>query len=350
MPRRGSAVVFATVRVPPDPSKLPLLSVVIPVRNGRTTIRRCLEAALASQFDRFEVVVANDGSTDDTAALVREFPQVVLVDLTTHRGAAGARNAGAAAARGEVLFFIDADCLLMPDAVARAAAAMATADPRLVVGGTYTLEAPGESLYGRFQSAFIHHSETKYPEAPDYIASHALVMRADTFRASGGFPERFMPIIEDVEYAHRLRRTGHRLVMDPRILVRHVFDFTLRRSLRNAFKKSRFWTRYSLHNHDVLKDSGTASFELKTATAVLGLSLVLVALWALGLGTFWLWPLPILWAANVWVSFGLLRAFHRAGGFPLLLPCLLYYLLVYPLPVGLGAVVGILEYPRKGVL
>jgi hypothetical protein len=153
-----------------------------------------------------------------------------------------------------------------------------------------------------------------------------------------------------VEYAHRLHRTGHRLVMDPRILVRHVFDFTLRRSLRNAFRKARFWSRYSLHNQDVFKDSGTASVELKMATAVLGLSLLLLAGWAATAATWLLWPLPILLTANVAVSLGLLRAFHRAGGMSLLLPSLVYYFLIYPLPVGLGAVVGTLEYPRKGVL
>jgi len=331
----------------------PLISVVIPVRNGRTTIGRCLEAAFASDFQDFEVVVADDGSTDDTVRLIAGYPKAKLIKLVQHKGAAGARNAGAAAASGEILFFIDADCLLQPDAIRNAAMAMAGADPNKVIGGTYTLAAPGESFYGKFQSAFIHHSETKYPGNPDYIASHALVIRAATFRASGGFPEQFMPIIEDVEYAHRLRRTNHQLVMDPRILVRHVFNFTLRRSLRNAFRKSRFWTRYSLHNQDVFTDSGTASFELKAATATLGATLLLLSLWLLvgdffG-GSYWLWPLPILWAGNLIISWGLLRAFYRAGGIGLLLPCLLYYLAVYPLPVGLGAVVGILEYPRKGV-
>jgi glycosyltransferase involved in cell wall biosynthesis len=327
----------------------PLLSVVIPVKNGRRTIGRCLAAALASRFDDFEVVVADDGSTDDTAAIVAGFPQVRLLRLP-HRGAAGARNAGAAAATGEILFFIDADCLLEPDAVANAARAMQGADEKLVVGGTYTLAAPDENFFGRFQSAFIHHSETKYPDRPDYIASHALVIRKRTFEATGGFPERFMPIIEDVEYAHRLRRTGHRLVMDASILVQHVFLFTLRGSLRNAWKKSRFWTRYSLHNKDVFKDSGTASFELKAATAALGASLLLLVAWAVAGSAGWLWAMLPIWLSTFWVCAGLARAYYRAGGLALMVPAMLYFCLVYPIPVGLGAVVGLLEYPRKGVL
>ena len=332
---------------------MPLLSVVIPVLNGRKVIGPCLEAAMASEFDDFEVVVCDDGSTDETVEIVEriaaEHARLRLI-RRDHGGAAAARNAGAAEAKGEILFFIDADCLVQPDAVANAAKAMAGVDAMTVVGGTYTLSAPEENFFGRFQTAFIHHSETKYEGAPDYIASHALVMRADTFRATGGFPEQFMPIIEDVEYAHRLRRTGHQLVMDKTILVRHMFFFSFWRSLRNAFRKSRFWTRYSLHNNDVLTDSGTASFELKTATAVLGLSILLVAAWVItGIG--WLlWPLAPLWIANFVVSLGLLRAFRRGGGVGLLLTGTLYLMLIYPLPVGIGAVIGMLEYPRKGVL
>src|SRR5690606_6314706 len=100
----------------------------------------------------------------------------------------------------------------------------------------------------------------------------------------------------------------------------HVFLFTLRGSLRNAFKKSRFWTRYSLHNKDVFADSGTASFELKAATAALGTTILLVLGWFFTGLPILLWPLPLLWAATFVVCFGLLRAYFRAGGLSLLLP------------------------------
>ncbi len=63
-----------------------------------------------------------------------------------------------------------------------------------------------------------------------------------------------------------------------------------------------------------------------------------------------LWPLAPLWIANLVVSLGLLRAFRRGGGVGLLLTGALYLMLIYPLPVGLGAVIGMLEYPKKGVL
>jgi len=97
------------------------------------------------------------------------------------------------------------------------------------------------------------------------------------FLASGGFDEQFLPILEDVEFCHRLRRAGYRLLMDPRVLVRHSFGFGFLGSLRNAARKVRFWARYSLGNRDLFADSGTASRGLKAAGALAGLCWVSLA-------------------------------------------------------------------------
>jgi hypothetical protein len=99
----------------------------------------------------------------------------------------------------------------------------------------------------------------------------------------------------------------------------------------------------------VFADSGTASYELKAATRTLGSTVVLLLGHGLLGGAVWLWALLPLWSANLWICRGLLRAFHRAGGPRLALPAFLYYFAVYPIPVAAGAVVGICEYPLKGV-
>ncbi|HLQ36393.1 MAG TPA: glycosyltransferase family 2 protein [Planctomycetota bacterium] len=326
---------------------------MIPNRNGGHTIGKCLTAALASRYEPFEVVVVDDFSTDDSVAVIeqtlRAQPRGRLIRLPQHAGAAGARNAGAANSAGEILFFIDADCLLEPDSLAAAQRAVAEQGPDTVVGGTYTIRPYDRSFFSRFQSAFIHYSETKKLTNPDYIASHALVIAAATFRGSGGFPEQFMPIIEDVEYTHRLRRNGHRLVMHQGILVQHIFNFSFRTWFRNAFRKSRHWTRYSLYNHDVFADSGTASLELKVDVVVFFVVLLLLLAALVLWQPAWLLPVPFLLAGNALVSRGLLRTFRRAGGLGFFAAAVVYYSLVYPLPVAVGAAVGLIEYPRKGV-
>ena len=147
------------------------ISVVIPVRNGADTLARCLEAALASAYPRFEVVVVDDGSTDATAEIAARFP-VKLVRLAAHGGVSRARNAGAAASSGELLVFIDADCLLERNALAVADAAYGRGACR-VLGGTYTRSPHDRDFFSAFQSVFIHHFETKRA-APDYVAAHAM--------------------------------------------------------------------------------------------------------------------------------------------------------------------------------
>ena len=311
----------------------PFISVVIPNHNGAVTIGLCLEAVLASAADFvFEVVVADDGSRDGSREIIAGYP-CRLVALPEQRGASAARNAGAAQATGEVIFFIDADCVVGPNTLAAAAAAAQAAGPEWIVGGTYTRLSYDRGFFSRFQSVFINHFETKRLEAPDYVATHAMVIHAATLRAAGGFPEKFLPIIEDVEFSHRLRRQGYKMRMDPAILVRHIFNYDLARSLSNAWRKSRYWTIYSLGCRDLLNDSGTASHELKINGAAFALSMLLLST---GLAA----GLPFILAANLWVQRRLLAAFYRADGPLFALAAGAYYILLYPLPVGLGGLAG----------
>jgi glycosyltransferase involved in cell wall biosynthesis len=317
------------------------ISIVIPNRNGAATLEACLAAACASRYGRFEVVVVDDHSDDGSVDVIRRFP-CRLVRLEAHAGVSKARNAGARAASGELLLFTDSDCLLGPDALAAVAAACGARDD-LVVGGTYTPVPADEDFFSRFQSASIHYVETKR-RAPDYVAAHAMAMDARLFRRSGGFVERsfigVVPSVEDIELSHRLRRAGCELAMCPGLEVRHVFRFSLRRSLANAARKARYWTMYSLSNRDLLSDSGAASVELKVdVAATLAQALLVAAAVAGGTG----WPLaaaaPLL-ALDLVVSRRLVAAWARAGGRRFAALATLYYATLYAGAVAIGAAAG----------
>jgi GT2 family glycosyltransferase len=321
---------------------------VIPVRNGAATLERCLGAAFASRYPRFEVVVADDASEDGTAEIAARFPCRV-VRLDGHGGVSRARNAGAAAATGALLLFIDADCLLLPETLAIADASYG---PRrdLVLGGTYTPVPPDRDFFSRFQSAAIHHFETKRA-APDYVAAHAMVVDAELFRRSGGFVENsFLGVaasVEDVELSHRLRAAGCELSMNPALLVQHLFRFTLGRSLRNAARKARTWTRYSLVRRDVFADSGAASVELK-ANVLLGAVQAVLVGGAVALGAVWplVAALPVV-AVNLGMSRRLVAAWARAGGVSFAARATLYYLTLYAAAVAVGAAAGVAEWLRS---
>jgi glycosyltransferase involved in cell wall biosynthesis len=327
-----------------------LVSIIIPVRNGEATIARCLEAALASRYERFEVIVVDDGSDDRSAEIIKTFP-CTLVQLPRHSGVSRARNIGACHSHGDILFFTDADCLLNEDTLEIAAATLSTAGRDVILGGTYTMEPADDRFFSAFQSVFVNHDESRVRDNPDYIAAHAMVLYADTFEKSGGFVENFLPIIEDVDFSHRLRRTGHRLIMNPEIQVRHLFDFSLLGSACNGFKKSKYWTIYSIHNRDLLADSGSASWALKFNAAALFGS-ILAALLVLGTGNVWFSAIiVVLMVLNITVNRNLLREFYRARGMAFAFAASAYYLLGYPLVVGAGGLAGLLSYRRyAGVL
>jgi glycosyltransferase involved in cell wall biosynthesis len=321
------------------------ISIVIPTHNGAATIGRCLAAALASDYPRFEVVVVDDGSTDGSAAIIEAFP-VKLLRTAARGGVSRARNAGAAASSGELLFFIDADCLLPPDALSVAHASYGAGGDR-ILGGTYTPRPYDADFFSWFQSVFVHHFETKRAP-PDYVAAHAMVIDAGLFRRSGGFAEGsfigFAASVEDVELSHRLRRAGCELVMDPRLRVQHIFRFSLRRSLRNAVTKASYWTTYSLANRDVLADSGTASRELKT-NVVAGALQALLAGSSLVAGS--AWPLVLalsLLVVNLHVNRRLVVAWYAARGLPFAALALLYYTTLYASAVGIGGLAGFAKW------
>lgn len=322
-----------------------MISVVIPVRNGARTLDACLGAACAAARPGDEVVVVDDGSDDESAAIAARHP-CRLVRLGAPRGAGAARNAGAAAARGETLFFTDADCVLAPGTLERVEADLAETGPRAVIGGTYETRAFDAGFFPAFQAVFINYHETRRPADPDYVASHAMAISTADFRAVGGFAERFLPILEDVEFCHRLRRAGFRLLVDPRLLLRHDFGFGLAGSLRNAARKARYWIRYSARNRDLLADSGTASRGLKAGGALAGVAWLCIA------GAATLGRPALLWAAPACVlgaiaaNAGLVRAFRAAGGRAFAIAAAAYLVLLYPCAIAAGAARGFADLVR----
>ena len=92
----------------------PLVSVIIPVYNGGRHLRAALESVFAQTYRPIEVIVVDDGSTDDSGAVAQSFPDVRYINQS-NQGVATARNNGIEAARGEFLAFLDQDDLWTPD-------------------------------------------------------------------------------------------------------------------------------------------------------------------------------------------------------------------------------------------
>jgi len=107
---------------------MPLVSVIIPVYNGAATIDRTLKSVFDQAFKDFEIVICDDGSTDETPSVLAQWGEKIRVVRQVNRGLPAARNAAIAASGGELLALIDHDDEWLPQKLELAVAAM-RADP-----------------------------------------------------------------------------------------------------------------------------------------------------------------------------------------------------------------------------
>jgi glycosyltransferase involved in cell wall biosynthesis len=222
-------------------SSRPVISVVIPVRNGATHLPEQL-AALAQQTyaGDWEVVVADNGSGDATrdCALARasSLPRLRVLDASTRVGVAHARNVGAAAADGEILVFCDADDRVYPNWLDAMVIAMREAD---AVGGALewsTLNSP--AIPGPRNAGTEALLEVTPPFLPFPSGANCAVHTA-LHRALGGFDERFVGGGDDVEFFWRLQLAHHRLAFAPEARVAYRERPTLLGAAGQAYRWSR---------------------------------------------------------------------------------------------------------------
>ncbi len=170
------------------------LSIVVPTLDEAAGIAATLQALQALRGRGAEVIVVDGGSRDGTPALAAPLADLVV---TSARGRAAQMNAGAAAARGEVLLFLHADTRL-PDA-ADALIAQALREGRAPVWGRFDVCIEGRSRGLRMVGTMMNHRSRLTGIA---TGDQAMFVRRSAFDAAGGFP--LQPLMEDIELSRRL--------------------------------------------------------------------------------------------------------------------------------------------------
>lgn len=256
-------------------------SVIVPTYNSRKTIASCLEALLHQSvpLDEYEIVVVDDGSTDGTAEIVREYGVTYLPQ--PHRGPAAARNLGVAHAAGEIVLFTDADCVPAANWIEKMA--LPFEDDEIVgVKGVYRTRQ--QELVARFVQLEY---EDKYKRMRrsrfiDFIDTYSAGYRRDVLLANGGFDTGFPGAsVEDQELSFRLARRGYKMVFQPEAVVYHHHATDLLSYARKKFRIGYWKVRvHARHPQKLVNDSHTPQL-LKVQV---GLMPVLVATLFLALG------------------------------------------------------------------
>ena len=178
----------------------PLVSVVIPVFNGEGFLRDAVESVLAQKYSPVEIIIVDDGSTDDTETVARSLPEPVRYLYQTNKGPAAARNRGIQQAQGSLIAFADADDLWPED--------------KLELQLSYLINDPEvEIVIGRIQQVRLSKTvdgqtqQEEFAEAAFSVNLGSAVIRKSVFERIGLFDET-MRYSEDVDWFMRAREAG----------------------------------------------------------------------------------------------------------------------------------------------
>ncbi|MCX4473207.1 glycosyltransferase [Micromonospora sp. NBC_01655] len=277
-------------------SAAPLVSVIVPNYNYARTLRLCLAALAGQTHHPLEVIVVDDGSTDDSVAVARSFPEVRLLHTPVNSGPSVARNIGADAATGEILVFVDSDVALAPDAVATAVAILRDEPGVGAVCGNYdTVPLIRGSFTKDYRNLFRHwYFRIAEGSITGFLSTAILALPVRVWAEVGPWNPRLTQS-EGADVAERLT-DRYEVRMTSSVIGRHDDDATLGIALSKVFTRTRVHIPFFLNRRRVVgvvtsTESGTglASW-LAAATAPLPLlagpawaavPVLLLALWLL---------------------------------------------------------------------
>lgn len=272
------------------------VSFIIPVLNGEQYIRRCLDSILKEASDQDEIIVIDNGSTDATASIVREYGNIAL-RIYPDQTVSALRNRGAELAGNDLLVFIDSDCIVCPgwrDEVVR------VLEDHTVDATGALCEVPADA--GWMEKAWFSQKPDGVRKAK-YMNTANLIVRKNIFRSVGGFDESLVTD-EDCEFGERLNSSGYSMLEDPMIRVIH---------LGNPVTLGAFYAREKWHATSVLESGSAALKNLPTLISILFLFFLVLGLVSVPAAVFV--NLNYLWILVLIPVIPLLTAIYRAYQF-----------------------------------
>lgn len=324
------------------------ITVIVPVLNGASTLGACLESLRRGKLKPAECIIVDDHSTDSSADIAAALG-AVTVRVNSQAGPGAARNLGASRSSGDLLVFVDSDVCVHRDTLSRIRARF-EADPELdALIGCYDDDPVSPTFVSQYKNLLNHYVHQHGHAKATTFWSACGAIRRDVFRAEGGFDEAYRrPMVEDIQFGYRLRRSGHRIALDGTVQVKHLKRWTLGKLLRcDIFDRALPWTRLILEYGQLPNDLNLAvSQRISALLAWISSGCAVAALWWPAL----LAPAFLAAAGNVFLNRKFFRFLASRRGWPFAagaLPLHFLYYLYSSFAFATGAVLYLLIWRRK---
>lgn len=264
------------------------VSIIVPAYNNSQDLHDCLFALRAAAGES-EIIVVDDASTDNTSSIAAQ-ENVRVLRLTKNSGPGAARNYGVAHSEGDIVFFVDSDVVVAPDAVHRLTRVFADHPEVAAIFGSYDTQPRAKNLVSQYRNLlhhFVHQNGSS--EASTFWAGLGAVRRS-VFEAVGGFDEKFRPVcsVDDIELGYRMLRAGHRIFLDKALQGTHLKRWTLVSMVRTDITHRAIpWSRLIIESHNAPNDLNIKTDQrVSAALVLLACALVLLSVFRMELLAF----------------------------------------------------------------
>ena len=217
-----------------------MISIVIPTYNSEKFMPNLLKSIFKNGIEDMEVIIVDDCSTDNTIECTKKYP-IKIIQLETNVGPSRARNRGVKEAQGEIIFFLDADVIVMDGTIREVKDYFEKNPSANCVIGICATEPLNKGFVPRYMAMFeyIHLIGTRDNKV-SVFAPRCGAIKKTFFQSIGGYNEAYKGAdVEDFELARRINKVDS-IILNRKMIVKHQFaDF--RQSVRNYFKRAVLW-------------------------------------------------------------------------------------------------------------
>jgi len=250
------------------------VTVVTPIYNNAPMIGECLDSFLPQDYPNYEVIVVDDGSTDNTPDEVRKYP--VKLISNPHLGISAARNAAVRAAEGEIIMTMDSDLKVPFDLISRMVEPLLADEKRGVVMSWWDISNPENLVAALIFRGYEYY--VRNLSEPNFFWGYCFAIKKKIFDEVGYFDET-LPLVEDVDFAYRMIEAGYTVKILKDVRVYHYFRDSLWKHLSRHFKTARHKFLYVRREKRFTDQRGTVMEYIKLLLHLFTILSIVVVPW-----------------------------------------------------------------------